>query len=118
MDKSPDKPGPLGIVLGCLAALVFAAVLALPILFVWAWSGAHCAPAPQCRRTADAMLAVELAVVAALALLLALAVRALINWSLLRRSDPERAGRRPAWAIVVVSVLGFLLLLGLGMIWQ
>lgn len=117
MDE-PDKPGPMGNLIGCLAALVFAAVPAFPILFAWAWAGAHCAPVPQCRRAAEARLAVELAAVAALALLLAFAVRALVNWARLRRSDPERAGRPPIWAIPAVAVAGLLLLWGPGMIWE
>jgi hypothetical protein len=106
MDEGPpDTAGNLGAVLGCLAGLVFVVFLCIPVLFVWAWSGAHCEPVPQCRRAAETMLAVELAIVALLALLLGLGVRAWVNWWRIRRFDPERAGKPPIWAIVAVPIL-------------
>lgn len=88
---------------GCLAGAVFLVLVSVPILFVLAWSGSHCEPAPECRRSAEVEFAVVEAVAAALAVLLGFAVRALVRWWNAR--DPGTAGRAPLWAGATVLVL-------------
>ena len=40
--------------LGCATAILLAVLAGFPFLFALAWSGAHCEPAPQCQRAAEA----------------------------------------------------------------
>jgi hypothetical protein len=109
-ERPPFKPGPQGGLLGCLAAAAFLAVASVPLLFVLAWGGAHCTPVPECQRAGERMMLVPAAIVLGCALLLFLAVKALVDWSLRRSHDPALAGRRPIWAIAVVLLLSLLVL--------
>ncbi len=98
--------GTKGGLCGCFAALFFAWAAGMPFLFVWAWSGAHCEPVPQCHQEAELGALAPIAVVLALAALLGFAVRALVIWWMQRRADPASARLPPVWALVVaVSLL-------------
>lgn len=97
--------GTKGGLCGCLAAIVFAAVLAFPLLFVWAWSGSHCEPVPQCQRFAEKMLLIELAAVAGLAALLAFSVRTIFNWWMTRKMGGAVNVRPPIWAVGTATIL-------------
>jgi hypothetical protein len=112
--SAPRHPHPRwpGIVAGILSALVFLFVVSFPFLFVWAWSGAHCEPKPDCQRFAERAVLVELAVIAGLAVLTGACVRALVDWAVRRRragsdGQPERV---PRWAIACLGLLGLLML--------
>jgi hypothetical protein len=48
-DLARPHPRWPGLLAGLLAALLFFAFAALPFLFVWGWSGAHCEPKPDCQ---------------------------------------------------------------------
>lgn len=96
---------------GCLAGAAFLALVSTPLLFVLAWSGAHCVPAPECVRRSEKLFALEAGVVIALAFLFGFAVRALVRWAMLRGEAGEEGRAPPAWAVAVV------VLLGLGALW-
>ncbi len=98
--------GTKGRLLGCVAAMLFMAVVSVPFLFVWAWTGSHCEPKPQCQRGSELMLAGETAVILALAALLGFAVRSIFNWRMTRRMSGRAAARPPGWAVAVVVVVG------------
>src|SRR5687768_17092067 len=96
-----------GLLAGLLAALLFFPFAALPFLFVWAWSGAHCEPKPDCQDFAGRAVLVELAVILGLAVLAGASVRALVDWALRRRHGPAPA---PRWAVASAALLGLLAL--------
>jgi hypothetical protein len=98
------KPG----LCGCLAGAGFLLSLSVPLMFVLAWSGNHCAPVPQCQRDNEAALAPYAAGAVALAILFGLAVASLARWAMLRAHDPAMAGRRPLWAVAVLIALGLI----------
>jgi hypothetical protein len=106
----PGLPPPRwpGIAAGALAGLVFLFLVSIPFLFVWAWSGAHCEPKPDCQDFAGRAVLVELAVILALALLMGTSVRALVDWAFRRRRAETRV-KAPRWA--VASLAGLTLLL-------
>jgi hypothetical protein len=101
-----------GIVLGILSALAFLFFVSIPFLFVLAWSGAHCEPRPDCQRFAERAFFVELAVIAALAVLTGASVRALVDWAVRRRrADGDgRTEALPRWAAIGLGLLGLLML--------
>ena len=79
--------GRVGGKLGCLAALVVAAILTFPLLFLLAWSGAHCDPVPQCQRDGELLFAAMMAGVLALAGITGFLVRGAVNALAAMRSD-------------------------------
>lgn len=111
---SPSSPHPRwpGILAGILSGLVFLVIVSIPFLFVWAWSGAHCEPRPDCQRVAERTVLVELAVVAVLAVLTGASVRALVDWAFRRRGADGGAGAEaaPPWAVLCLALLGLLML--------
>jgi hypothetical protein len=109
MDDPRLYSGTRPALLGFLAAAAFAALMAVPLLFAWAWGGAHCEPAPSCARAVERNMAIAAGVVAAFAVLLGLAVRATVRWRMQRRLDARLAGRAPVWAFAVAAALGALL---------
>ncbi len=98
--------GTKGGLCGCMAAAAFGFTVAFPLLFVWAWSGAHCEPAPECLNSVNLMLLTHLAPILALAALLGFAIRALVNWWVERNGSQEGAKRPPVWAVAAVIVVG------------
>lgn len=111
MGKAP-RTGPRwpGILAGLLAALAFLFVVSIPFLFVWAWSGAHCEPKPECQRFAGRAVLVELAVIIALAGLMGASVRALVDWAVRRRRAGGEAAAVPRWALACLIALALLML--------
>lgn len=105
-----DEPrlysGSIPSLLGCLAAIPVLLALVMPVLFVWAWSGAHCEPQPECVRRSNLVTLAGLAVVAGIVLLFGLGVRAIARWHLQKRMDARLAGRPPWAAFVGVGLLG------------
>jgi hypothetical protein len=111
---SDDEPrlysGSIPSLAGCLAAGTVLVLLVVPVLFVWAWSGAHCEPQPGCVRRSHIMVLVELAAVAGIVLLFALGVRAIVRWHMQKRMDARLAGPPPYAAYAAVGLLGLLAL--------
>ena len=105
-----DEPrlysGPIPSLLGCLAAIPVLLVLLMPLLFVWACSGAHCEPRPECVRRSHITTLVALAVVAGIVFLFGLGVRAIVRWHMQKRMDARLAGRPPWAAYAGVGLLG------------
>jgi len=107
---SDDEPrlysGSLPSLAGCLAAVPVLLPLLMPLLFVWAWSGSHCEPQPECVGRSNVTTLVSLAVVAGIVLLFGLSVRAIVRWHMQRRMDARLAGRPPRAAYAAFGLLG------------
>jgi F0F1-type ATP synthase membrane subunit c/vacuolar-type H+-ATPase subunit K len=79
--------GTLGGKLGCAVAVLIVAVASVPLLFAWAWSGAHCDPVPRCRREIEQQLGAMLVCLAALAGLAGYLFRSAVNGLAAKRDD-------------------------------
>ncbi|HYJ84274.1 MAG TPA: hypothetical protein VEW26_15690 [Allosphingosinicella sp.] len=108
---APPRPHPRwpGLVASIAAGLLFFAFVAFPFLFVWAWSGAHCEPKPECQRFAERAVLIELAVILGLAGLMGASVRALVDWAFRRRRAEGAVEAAPRWA--VAGLVGLTLLM-------
>lgn len=64
-----------GTALGCIAATLLVMSAGVMVAFVWAWTGAHCEPVPQCQSDSTWRGLLELALLLSLAATLGFAVR-------------------------------------------
>ena len=79
-DDPQPRPG-LGATLGgCFLALLLGVYLLFADIFVWAWTGRHCAPGAACRHFGTGWLALRMAVALVPIGLLALSLRGLFHW--------------------------------------
>jgi hypothetical protein len=98
--------------LGCGAAFVIAPVLISAFLFVWAWSGAHCQPKPQCQRGAELNVLLEAMAVFAAAIVVGLALRSLVNWISARDADAGTSRGFIAGAVVLALAITAIAIVG------
>lgn len=95
--------GSKGGLCGCLAAIGFAVPVALVVLIGTIMG--DCFPGDPCHENDGRNLLIAAIVVLGLAAVVGFAVRALFNWWMQSRFDPQSVGRPPLWAIAVVTPL-------------
>ncbi|MCA1197357.1 hypothetical protein K9B35_05215 [Sphingomonas sp. R647] len=93
----------LSTALGCIAATLLFISVGFVVLFVWAWSGAHCQPAPQCQQGAGYSALGEVALLLGISTLLGFLVR----W--LARAIGRGNSESPAFSAVISTVVMLLL---------
>jgi hypothetical protein len=107
MNEPPAPVRGTGAALGCAAAGLLFASVGIGLAFIWAWTGAHCAPVPQCQRAGEARAAVDLLVLLGAAAGLGFLGRALAR-------SVERALGAQRGAALAINIAMALLLLWAG----